>query len=141
MKATFDPKAKIKCSRSHNKETPCIFSGFSVIDCDNVLEPLRMASDKRARQFITVKLFKTRKAAYCVLYVLWSAGGSVTSSGRATGCGYHRASAALAEAISNAGFTLSESISGVGDSAMRNALLAIAKAAGCRSPQIVEANP
>lgn len=47
-------------------------------------------------------------------------------TGKAGGYGYHKASAALASAISDAGITLSESINGVGDSAMDRACMAIA---------------
>ncbi|MEO1208425.1 MAG: hypothetical protein AAFX78_02685 [Cyanobacteria bacterium J06638_20] len=48
--------------------------------------------------------------------------------GKAGGYGYHKASAALAEAISDAGITLDESITGRGDAPMESALYAIAKA-------------
>ena len=69
--------------------------------------------------------------------------GYTTGKGKAGGYGYHKASAAVQDAITSAGidlygsaytgtpdFTISASISGVGDSAIQSALLAIAFAAG-----------
>ncbi len=50
--------------------------------------------------------------------------------GSASGYGYHKESAALQSAIESAGITLSQPIDGRGSSAMSDALLAIAKAAG-----------
>lgn len=54
---------------------------------------------------------------------------SITASGSASGYGYHKGSAASADAIANAGISLSENISGVGNDAIREALKAIALAA------------
>lgn len=70
--------------------------------------------------------------------------GYTTGNGKAGGYGYHKASAAVQDAIASAGielygsaykplipdFTIRASISGVGDSAIQSALLAIAFAAG-----------
>lgn len=51
-----------------------------------------------------------------------------SGSGTATGYGYHKASAAAESAIRSAGVSLSESIGGVGDAAIREAVLAIGNA-------------
>ena len=51
-------------------------------------------------------------------------------SGSAGGYGYHRPSAAAHEAIHNAGFRLSQAIDGRGDSAITDALCAIARCLG-----------
>lgn len=48
--------------------------------------------------------------------------------GKAGGYGYHKASAALADAISDAGIELDEEISGHGGAAMESAIYAIARA-------------
>ena len=61
-------------------------------------------------------------------------------SGEAGGYGYHRPSEALEQAITNAGFTLSESIGGVGEQAMEQALLAIAECIGVVRPIIHRAH-
>lgn len=50
--------------------------------------------------------------------------------GRARGCGYHKASAAMQFAFDNAGIRLSEPIDGRGDSEMERAMLAITKTLG-----------
>ena len=57
-------------------------------------------------------------------------GRDYSGSGRATGGGYHRASAALDAAITSAGITLSDSIAGAGTRAMEDACRAIAAALG-----------
>ena len=54
---------------------------------------------------------------------------NVCGSGKTSGYGYHRPSAALAEAIHNAGISLSQDISGSGDAAMDRAVMAIARLA------------
>lgn len=54
----------------------------------------------------------------------------IAGSGRATGYGYHKGSAALASALESAGVTLDEDIDGRGDTAIKDALKAIAEAMG-----------
>lgn len=54
---------------------------------------------------------------------MWSNG-----SGTSSGCGCHNGSAAAGKAIRAAGFSLSENIDGRGDSAIRDAVLAVGKA-------------
>lgn len=56
--------------------------------------------------------------------------------GRAGGGGYHKPSAALCAALSDAGVNLDENISGAGDGAMEAAIEAIAKAVGVKKPII-----
>ena len=67
---------------------------------------------------------------------------SVSASGNAQGYGGHNASSAAADAIANAGISLSENISGVGNDAIREALRAIARAAvpSVRHLSIFDAN-
>lgn len=64
---------------------------------------------------------------YCALWIgagdKWGRG-----AGTAGGGGYHKPSAALADAIRDAGIKLSAPISGVGDAAMEEACEAIARA-------------
>jgi hypothetical protein len=63
-----------------------------------------------------------------------------SGSGRAGGYGYHKGSAAAAEAFRAAGFTFDEHISGRGDSAITDALEAIANHAGITKYYIHKAN-
>lgn len=68
---------------------------------------------------------------YCVVWVndgkkdIYKSG-----AGKASGCGYHKPSAALEDALNDAGIYTSEPISGVGGRAMIEALNALAEALG-----------
>lgn len=76
---------------------------------------------------VVARIYWPGETAYCAIWIgagdKWGRG-----QGKAGGYGYHKASAALAEAIDDAGIKLSRSISGVGDSAMEEACAAIARA-------------
>jgi hypothetical protein len=67
---------------------------------------------------------------YCSVWVYGAGGGG---HARANGYGYHKQSAALQAALDSAGITLAEPIDGRGDSAMRDALLAVGVAMGYSS--------
>ena len=68
-----------------------------------------------------------------------NAGAEQTANkGKAGGYGYHKESAAIAEAIESAGIALDTDISGVGNSAILDALTAIANALGFERVLIVE---
>lgn len=91
--------------------------------------------DSRAYDAVICRLYGTESRSYCCLWVQgncsWEGcGGDYwrNGSGHAGGYGYHRASASVAEAIANAGITLSEEISGRGDYAIEEAVKAIAVA-------------
>lgn len=85
---------------------------------------------------VTLRIYATDAKSYCCLWVndncSWVKGCRDSyyraGSGSAGGYGYHRASAAAQEAISNAGITLSEDINGRGDAAIEEAVHAIAAA-------------
>ena len=66
--------------------------------------------------------------AYACLWVYGGDRGHFSGSGRASGYGWHKPSGAANTAIRNAGIDLMKDIGGVGDSAIREALLAIAEA-------------
>lgn len=61
-----------------------------------------------------------------------------SGKGRANGYGYHKESAAIADAIDSAGIKLDVDISGVGDKAIRDALAAIGRACGASQVVVVE---
>ena len=61
----------------------------------------------------------------------------LAGSGKAGGYGYHKESAAIDAAFRSAGIELAQSISGVGDTAIREALEALARALGYRKFAIV----
>lgn len=83
-------------------------------------------------EVVLARWYKARKSdgaspIYASIWV-YGAGHTISGYGRATGCGYHKASAALSAALDSAGIVLSERIDGVGDSASQRALEAIARA-------------
>jgi hypothetical protein len=69
---------------------------------------------------------RSASGVYCSI---WISGPHAEWSGCGTagGHGYHKASAALSAALRSAGWELDEDIDGVGDNAMRDALLAIGR--------------
>lgn len=89
---------------------------------------------------VMVRLYWSRSGmtAYASIWVRTKDRTFFNGSGKASGYGYHKASSALQAAIDSAGIELSESISGRGESAMRDALEAIARAAGYRKTALVD---
>ena len=90
------------------------------------------AVNGKMREVVVARWYMARKSdgASPVYASIWTngAGFDISGYGRATGYGYHKASAALSSAIDSAGIVLSERIDGVGDGAIRRALEAIARA-------------
>ncbi len=88
--------------------------------------------DGKMREVVIAHWYKARKSdgASPVYASIWTygAGFDISGHGRATGYGYHKASAALSAAIDSTGIVLSERIDGVGDAASQHALEAIARA-------------
>ena len=88
----------------------------------------------RAHAAIVLRLYGTAQRNYACLWINASAGLTgkesvyIGGGGYAGGYGYHRPSAAAESAIRDAGIVLSQSIGGVGDSAIEGALSAIAAA-------------
>lgn len=136
MKATYDATAKTKWTRSHRKEGKCFFDSYSVIDLSN---PAPYGQNKLASK-IELRLYGTGNQNFACLWV-WGDPINTQGSGRAGGYGYHRPSAAAAEAISNAGFILSDDIGGVGASAVEDALCALAECIGLKNFGILHAHP
>lgn len=118
---------------------------FTKSDFYNIKESAYNARDKQAllhqysviaetengiREIVIARLYASLlRDANRVTCILWTNGRhNANASGTASEYGYHRGSAALADAIRNAGIELSENISGRGDDAIREALLAIARA-------------
>lgn len=132
---TFEPRETSKNIESYRREKS-FYQQWTLIDLDKGVD------------VITVRFYGPGSTVYCVAWVsLWRHGfpaagstGSCRGHGKAGGYGYHKASAAMSEALADAGFTLAESISGVGESAMRKALEAIARHAGIARPYIHQAH-
>lgn len=90
------------------------------------------------REIACVRFYWPNETVYCVVWI-WS-DKLARGCGKAGGGGYHKLSAALGEALSRAGITLSEPIDGCGDYAMDKALLALARHMGVTRPLVVRAH-
>lgn len=92
---------------------------------------------------VTVRCYMGRSRNASQVYAtIWIHGGHnmcSSGSGRAGGYGYCKSSAAVGDAIRNTGIKLSKSISGVGRSAIEDAITAICKAMGHNKIHIVRA--
>ena len=84
------------------------------------------------RSLVTARLYTPlRPNSSTITAIIWvyTPDRNVCGSGKTSGFGYHRGSAALADAIYNAGIALSQDINGSGDAAMDRAVMAIARLA------------
>lgn len=90
------------------------------------------------REIACVRFYWPNEAVYCVTWI-WS-DKPARGYGKAGGGGYHKKSAALGGALSRAWVTLSKPIDGCGDSAMNDALLALARHMGVSRPLVVRAH-
>lgn len=86
---------------------------------------------------ISLRLYRSQATNTACIWIS-GAGEMLSGSGSAGGYGYNRMSAACEDAINNAGFKLSEQIGGVGESAVKEALYAIADTMGWNKPQFME---
>src|SRR5574343_453512 len=90
-------------------------------------------------EIIQLRIYGTNARNYACIWVHDSPV-YVSGGGYAGGYGYHRPSAAAQVAMNDAGIVLSADIGGVGDSAIENALLAIATALGKPGSKIFRAH-
>jgi hypothetical protein len=99
--------------------------------------------DGKLEQPITARCWMGRSRNASTVYAsVWCSnrdgnGRSYSGHGSAGGYGYHKVSAAIGSAIRGAGIQLSRDISGVGESAIRDAFEAIARALGYSEVTIV----
>lgn len=86
--------------------------------------------DGQIRTLVEARFYMGRSRSSSTVYAsFWAYGRDyLAGHAKAGGWGYHKQSAALGSAIRNAGIELDSSISGVGEAAMQEALLAIAAA-------------
>lgn len=124
MKATYNKNAKTKFTTFHRKENKCYFDSYTALAaCTNY------EGKPDLKPVVELRLYGTGNSNTAAIWVhaeeLHTSG-----TGSAGGYGYHRPSAAAAEAIRNAGIELDKDISGVGDTAIEQAVKAIAEAVG-----------
>ena len=90
-------------------------------------------SNDGLKNIITVRCYMGRSANASTMYAsiwIYDEKHHASGSGKAGGYGYHKASAAISEAIKSAGIELDKNIAGAGESAIEQALGAIAYALG-----------
>ena len=117
MKATINKQAKTKFTTSHLKEGKCFLTVYAAIVGDKVPVELR--------------IYDTGKKTTACLWVNDSLSNTyIKGSGASNGFGFDQPSEAAQRAINNAGIVLSEEIDGRGDSAIIEAMQAIATALG-----------
>lgn len=113
-------------NRTHRKEAHGLDKCYALISGKTTAAELR--------------LYSAGTKVYACLWI--HAGENYGSgSGWAGGYGYHKQSSAAGSAFRSAGVNLSQSIDGVGDSAIREAMLALGKALKVRNAWIFETHP
>ncbi len=112
---------------AHYRRENSFWRSYSLIDLD------------AGEDVAVVRFYGSGATVYCVAWV-WGEIEGARGYGKAGGYGYSKASAAMAEALHSAGFLFDGSIGGVGETAMKDALLAIAAHVGIASPMIHHAH-
>ena len=107
------------CHNARTMDRKELVNSFTVTDC------------KTGREVVKARFYMSRSRTASVVYcVVWVHPLNASGLGSAGGGGYHKESAALAEALESAGIKLSQDISGIGEEAMKDALKAIAEHCG-----------
>lgn len=115
MKATIEPRDKFNA----NYRKDSLHRGFKVIEAVT------------GKTVVDARLYYPGSVAYAAVWIN-SETLHASGTGKAGGYGYHKESAALGDALENAGVTLSEHIGGRGHAVMGEALVAVARAASSR---------
>ena len=126
-----------RAARSNGKNLSCQKEMVSAMSAVTVI-------NGKMCEVVIARWYKARTSdgaspIYASIWV-YGAGPTISGYGRATGGGYHKASAALSAAIDSAGIVLPERIDGVGDSASQRALEAIARAIAGDAAEILIIN-
>jgi len=102
------------------------YSQLAVIDLDT------------GREIVCARFYRLDEVVYCVVWI--DSDKPARGYGKAGGGGYHKRSAAMGNALTRAGVTLSKPIYGCGGAAMDDALLALARHTGVTRPLIIRAH-
>lgn len=106
---------------------------------NNYVGQYTMIDRATCANYAELRFYCTNSRAYACFWLFGREKGSVSGGAYAGGYGYHRKSAAAANAFEHAGITFDEDIAGRGDGAVRDALEAIGRACGI-DPVIIEAH-
>lgn len=127
QKAIFDRSVNIRAAINHGGKKELCSTFHLVADM---------------REIITLRIYSPRcRNASTILASIWvhdrKKGVERSGTGKATGYGYHKESSATAGAINSAGIQLTNDIDGRGDTAITEALEAIARRLGYRKTLII----
>jgi hypothetical protein len=125
---TFIPNGSI--NRSYRKENH-FYGEYQV---------MALNDDGTICRKISCRLYSTQAMNYCCVWIS-KAGETISGSGSAGGYGYNRMSAAVSEALKQCGYTFDKEIAGVGESAVVDALKAIAEYNEYINPVVIESHP
>lgn len=121
----FTPRESDKI-RSHRKENGGFLREYAVINLDT------------GRADITLRIYWPGTVAYACLWI--SHGAYARGAGKAGGGGYCKESAAVADALRDAGVKMSADIAGRGVGMVEDALIALAKHLNVSRPHIHKAH-
>jgi hypothetical protein len=109
----FDPKEDAR-SIEHYRRERSFWQELALIDLD------------KGKVIASIRFYGSGPTIYCVAWIWPSNLPSARGYGKAGGYGYHKASAAMAEALNAAGVKLALDIGGRGEGVMQEALTALA---------------
>lgn len=135
MKATYNKNAKTKFTTFHRKENKCYFDSYTAL----VPYFNKYTNREDLKAIVELRLYGTGNSNTAAIWIN-DTEIHTSGTGSAGGYGYHRPSAAAAEAITNAGFELDNPIAGRGDSAIEEAVMAIAESLGYKNASIFHAH-
>ena len=99
---------------------------------------LLACKDNEIIELISARFYWTSARCYCCVWIHSKEKNIYTTgSGFASGYGYDKKSASYSEALTSAGIQLDEDISGVGDTAIDESMLAIGQALGGKNLKIL----
>lgn len=132
QKATIPAGLKSGNISKTNRRDQMLY-GFAVVDLD---APVSTWDPETVGPVVELRVYGTKATNSVCVWI--SCGGQYgNGSGKATGSGYHRPSAAAQYALTAAGVVFSEPIDGRGDDAIRGACMAVARALGVKRPALL----
>lgn len=121
------------------RDTAILFEGYKIITYKKDSKPRKGYEeyDTPYKELMDVRIFYTKSSRTSMgsnkvlVWVTGGAGRCGRSHGKAGGCGYHRPSAALADALRNLGVKLGDfDCAGVGDTAMKDVCMELCRLMG-----------
>jgi len=95
--------------------------------------------DGHAVTLLDLRVYLPKDVFYAAVWVQCNK--HVSGTGKAGGYGYHKLSAAVADALQSAGYSFSEEVSGVGHDAVVRAIKAVCRLHGHTDVHVIEMVP